>query len=119
NRSADAAAHRGHHRTGQHDPLRNAVQALLSRAAGHAQAQEKPIVKPAPRQLVTTAFRAMNTQIEMQLAIDTAAPRLAKRVAAAQADLEAAAARLRHLEATLTRFQPTSELSALNRASGA
>jgi thiamine biosynthesis lipoprotein len=76
-------------------------------------------VKDAPRQLVTTTFRAMNTRVEMQLAIDTAAPRLAKRVAAAQVDLETAAAHLRDLEARLTRFQPTSELSALNRASGA
>ncbi len=61
----------------------------------------------------------MNTQIEMQLAIESAAPGLAKRVARARADLEAAAARLRDLEARLTRFEPTSELSALNRASGA
>jgi thiamine biosynthesis lipoprotein len=74
-------------------------------------------VENAPRQLVTTTFRAMNTQIEMQLAID-AAPGLAERRAAAEADLQAAEARLRQLEARLTRFQPTSELSALNRASG-
>ncbi|HEU5370505.1 MAG TPA: FAD:protein FMN transferase [Ktedonobacterales bacterium] len=72
----------------------------------------------APRQLVTTSFRAMNTQIEMQLAIDAVAPGLDERRAAAEADLQAAAARLRQLEALLTRFQPTSELSALNRASG-
>ncbi|HLV97284.1 MAG TPA: FAD:protein FMN transferase [Ktedonobacterales bacterium] len=76
-------------------------------------------MKHAPRQLVTTSFRAMNTQIEMQLAIDTAAPRLAKRVDKAHADLEAASTHLRDLEARLTRFQPASELSALNRASGA
>ncbi len=71
-----------------------------------------------PRQLVTTTFRAMNTQIEMQLAIDAAAPGLDERRAAAEADLQAASSRLRQLEARLTRFQPTSELSALNRASG-
>jgi thiamine biosynthesis lipoprotein len=75
-------------------------------------------VEHAPRQLVTTTFRAMNTQIEMQLAIDAAEPGLAERISAAQAALETATTRLRELEARLTRFSPTSELSALNRASG-
>jgi thiamine biosynthesis lipoprotein len=75
-------------------------------------------VENAPRQLVTTTFRAMNTQIERQLAIDAAAPGLDERRGAVEADLEAAATRLRQLEARLTRFEPTSELSALNRASG-
>jgi thiamine biosynthesis lipoprotein len=60
----------------------------------------------------------MNTQIEMQLAIDASGPGLAERAAAAQAALEAATERLRQLEARLTRFAPSSELSALNRASG-
>ncbi len=71
-----------------------------------------------PRQQVTATFRAMNTQIEMQVAIDAAEPRLAERIAAAQAAMATATARLRHLEATLTRFDPASELSALNRAAG-
>jgi thiamine biosynthesis lipoprotein len=72
-----------------------------------------------PRHLVTTTFRAMNTQIEMQLAIDATEPGLAERIATAEGNLETATARLRSLEATLTRFDPASELSALNRASGA
>ncbi len=71
----------------------------------------------APRQLVSTTFRAMNTQIEMQLALD-AGEGAAERVAAARAALAAATEGLRALEARLTRFEPTSELSALNRTAG-
>jgi thiamine biosynthesis lipoprotein len=65
------------------------------------------------RRLVSKTFRAMNTEIVFQLAIDED-----ELAAAAQQALETAAADLRALEARLTRFQSSSELSALNRAAG-
>ena len=70
------------------------------------------------RRLVSKTFRAMNSEIVFQLAIDAGEPGQAERLAEAQQALEIAAAELRALEARLTRFQPASELSALNRAAG-
>src|SRR5689334_5396462 len=70
------------------------------------------------RRLVSKTFRAMNSEIVFQLAIDAAEQGQAERLARAQQALETAADTLRALEARLTRFQPSSELSALNRAVG-
>lgn len=75
------------------------------------------------RRLVSKTFRAMNTEIVFQLAIEAGepAPRppaLAERLEEARQALETAADHLRALEARLTRFQPSSELSALNRSAG-
>ena len=70
------------------------------------------------RRLVSKTFRAMNTEIVLQLAIEADEPGAAARQEEAQQALETAAADLRALEARLTRFQPSSELSALNRAAG-
>lgn len=64
------------------------------------------------RRLVSKTFRAMNSEIVFQLAIDAGKP------GDAQQALETAADELRALEARLTRFQSASELSALNRAAG-
>ena len=64
------------------------------------------------RRLVSKTFRAMNSEIVFQLAIDAGKP------GEAQQALETAADALHALEARLTRFQPSSELSALNRAAG-
>lgn len=66
------------------------------------------------RRLVSKTFRAMNSEIVFQLAIDAGESGPAE----AQQALETAADELRALEARLTRFQPASELSALNRAAG-
>jgi thiamine biosynthesis lipoprotein len=70
------------------------------------------------RRLVNKTFRAMNTEIVFQLAIDADEPGLAERQEEVRQALETAAAAMHALEARLTRFQPSSELSALNRAAG-
>lgn len=71
------------------------------------------------RRLVSKTFRAMNTEIVFQLAIDGDEPApSAERQEEARQALETAAADLRALEARLTRFHASSELSALNRAAG-
>ncbi len=77
------------------------------------------VVRPAhpSRRQVSKTFRAMNTEIIFQLAIDEDEPAAERQEEARQA-LETAAAALRALEARLTRFQSSSELSALNRADG-
>ena len=67
------------------------------------------------RRLVSKTFRAMNTEIVFQLAIDGDEPGPLEE---ARQALETAADELRALEARLTRFQASSELSALNRAAG-
>lgn len=70
------------------------------------------------RRQVSKTFRAMNTEIIFQLAIDEDEPAAAAQQEEARQALETAAAALRALEARLTRFQSSSELSALNRAAG-
>src|SRR5579885_2134002 len=70
------------------------------------------------RRLVSKTFRAMNTEIIFQLAIDGDEPAAAAQQEEARQALETAAAALRALETRLTRFQSSSELSALNRADG-